>query len=104
MKLTRLDNGEVVERKGIRSGRWDFYFVLSRGLFIMDLCPGIIMSNSCALELQSLTYTYSVSINLQENMLGHSLILSRCVIICSSLWFMIKTQLQDSSAIGCMAG
>ena len=79
-------------------------FVLSRGLFIMDLCPGIIMSNSCALELQSLTYTYSVSINLQENVLGHSLILSRCVIFCSSLWLMIKTQLQDSSAIGCMAG
>ena len=99
-KLTRLDNGEVVERKGIRSGRWNFYVVLSRGLFIMDLCPVIIMSSSCALELQSLTYTYSVSIYLQENMLDHSLILSKCVIICSSLWLMIKTQPQDSSAVG----
>lgn len=89
--------------KGYEVGGGTSMFFLSRGLFIMDLCPGIIMSNSCALELQSLTYTYSVSINLQENMLGHSLILSRCVII-SSLWFMIKTQLQGSSAIGCMAG
>lgn len=40
MKLTRVDNGEVVERKGYEVGGGTFMFALSRGLFIMDLCPG----------------------------------------------------------------